>query len=181
VLLLLAIALLTGSQGALASLPSGTIFIILLAALALIGVLFLIPGLRRWAIARIRPTMHQVWPRLLWVIGQPARLLMGIGGNLLMTASYLAAFAATLAAFGQTLPPTTLAVIYLTGTAIGSAVPTPGGIGAVEGALFTGLRTAGVATATATSVAVMFRVLTFWIRVPMGWLALRYLQKRNAV
>ena len=125
--------------------------------------------------------MQQVWPRLIWVIGQPGRLLLGIGGNLLMTAGYLAAFAATLAAFGQSLPPTTLAVVYLTGTAIGSAVPTPGGIGAVEGALFTGLRTAGVATATATSVAVLFRVLTFWIRVPMGWVALRYLQKRNAV
>lgn len=181
VLLLLGIALVTGSQGALASLPSGTIVIILLGALLVIGVLFTIPRLRRWLVAKLRPTMQQVWPRLIWVIGQPGRLLMGIGGNLLMTAGYLAAFAATLAAFGETLPLTTLAVIYLTGTAIGSAVPTPGGIGAVEGALFTGLRTAGIATATATSTAVLFRVLTFWIRVPLGWVALRYLQKRDAV
>lgn len=181
VLLLIAIALLTGSQGALAQLPSGSIILILGVSLLVVGGLFAIPRLRRWVLAKIRPTMRQVWPRLIWVIGQPGRVLMGIGGNLLMTAAYLAAFAATLAAFGQSLPLTTLAIVYLTGTAIGSAVPTPGGIGAVEGALSLGLTTAGIATATATSTAVLFRVLTFWIRVPIGWVALRRLQKQNLV
>lgn len=181
VLMLVAIALLTGSQGALASLPSGTIVIILVIALAIIGVLFAIPRLRRWLIAKTRPTLRQVLPRLIWVLGQPSRLLMGIGGNVIMTAGYLAAFAATLAAFGQSLPLTTLAVIYLTGTAIGSAVPTPGGMGGVETALTTGLRTAGIATAAALPTVLIFRVLTLYIRVPIGWVALRHLQKQNAV
>jgi uncharacterized membrane protein YbhN (UPF0104 family) len=181
VLMLIAIALLTGSQGALASLPSGTIVVILLIAIVVIGVLFAIPALRRWLIAKIRPTMRQVMPRLIWVLGQPSRLLMGIGGNVIMTAGYLAAFAATLAAFGQSLPLTTLAVIYLTGTAIGSAVPTPGGMGGVETALTTGLRTAGIATAAALPTVLIFRVLTLYIRVPIGWVALRHLQKQNAV
>lgn len=181
VLLLIVIALVTGSQGALAQLPSGAVVVILVVALAVVGVLFAIPRLRRWAIGKIRPTLQQVWPRLIWVLGQPARLALGIGGNLLMTVGYLAAFACTLAAFGHSLSLTTLAVVYLTGTAIGSAVPTPGGIGAVEGALTTGLRTAGIATAAALSTAVIFRVLTFWVRVPIGWVALRHLQKQNAI
>ncbi|MFV0251878.1 MAG: lysylphosphatidylglycerol synthase domain-containing protein [Beutenbergiaceae bacterium] len=181
VLLLLTIVLLTGGQGAFAQLPSGIILVILAAIAALIGLLFAIPRLRRWLLAKIRPTIRQVLPRLIWVLGQPRRLLMGIGGNLLITAGFLSAFAATLAAFDVTLPLTTLAVVYLTGNTVGSAVPTPGGIGAVEGALFTGLRTVGITTATATSVAVLFRVLTFWIRVPLGWLALRHLQKRQLV
>lgn len=181
VLMLIAIALLTGSQGALASLPSGTIVIILVVALAILGVLFAIPRLRRWLIAKTRPTIRQVMPRLIWALGQPSRLLMGIGGNVIMTAGYLAAFAATLAAFGQRLPLTTLAVIYLTGTAIGSAVPTPGGMGGVETALTAGLRTAGIGTAAALPTVLMFRVLTLYIRVPLGWVALRHLQKQNAV
>lgn len=181
VLMLIAIALLTGSQGALASLPSGTIVVILLIAIVIIGVLFAIPQLRRWLIAKTRPTLRQVLPRLIWVLGQPSRLLMGIGGNIIMTAGYLAAFGATLAAFGQSLPLTTLAVIYLTGTAIGSAVPTPGGMGGVETALTTGLRTAGIATAAALPTVLIYRVLTLYIRVPLGWVALRHLQKQNAV
>lgn len=181
ILLLVVIALVTGSQGALAQLPSGQMITILVFALVAVGTLFTIGPVRRWVMAKIGPTLRQVWPRVIWVIGQPSRLLLGIGGNLIMTTGFLAAFAATLAAFGQSLPLTTLAIVYLTGTAIGSAVPTPGGMGAVEGALTTGLRTAGIATAAAVPIAVMFRVLTFWIRVPLGWVALRHLQKRHAI
>jgi uncharacterized membrane protein YbhN (UPF0104 family) len=181
VLLLIAIALLTGSSGALQGFPSGAALIIAAALAVVVGVAFAVPALRRWVIAKITPTLKQVWPRLVWVVGQPQRLAFAIGGNLVQTLGYLASFAAALAAFGQTLPATTLAIIYLTGTAVGSAVPTPGGIGTVEFALSTGLRTAGIATATAASTAVLFRVLTFWIRVPLGWAALRYLQKQNAL
>ncbi len=181
VVLLVAIALLTGSQGALASLPSGTIGVILLIALVIIGVLFAIPRLRRWVLGKVKPVIQQVMPRLVWVLGQPGRLLLGIAGNVIMTAGFLAAFAATLAAFGQSLPLTTLAVIFLTGTAIGSAVPTPGGMGGVETALTTGLRTAGIETAAALPTVLIYRVLTLYLRVPIGWVALRYLQKQNAV
>ncbi|WP_168217979.1 lysylphosphatidylglycerol synthase transmembrane domain-containing protein [Occultella kanbiaonis] len=181
VLLLIAIALLTGSSGALQGFPSGAALIVAAALAVVVGVAFAVPALRRWVIAKVTPTLKQVWPRLVWVVGQPQRLAFALGGNLVQTLGYLASFAAALAAFGQTLPATTLAIIYLTGTAVGSAVPTPGGIGTVEFALSTGLRTAGIATATAASTAVLFRVLTFWIRVPLGWAALRYLQKQNAL
>ncbi|WP_139177764.1 lysylphosphatidylglycerol synthase transmembrane domain-containing protein [Ruania alba] len=179
VLLLLAIALLTGSSSALQQLPSGAVLVVLGVILVLAGAVFAIGSLRRWVIAKTKPTLQQVWPRLVWVIGQPHRIAMAIGGNLIMTMGFLAAFGAALAAFGQSLPLTSLAIVFLTGTAVGSAIPTPGGIGTVEFALSTGLRTAGIATAAAASAAVLFRVLTFWIRVPLGWWALRYLQRRD--
>lgn len=60
-------------------------------------------------------------------------------------------------------------------------MPTPGGIGAVELALTSGLTAAGITASVALSAAFVFRLLTFWGRVPLGWLALRYLQKRNLV
>ena len=181
VLLLLVIALLTGSSGALQQLPSGVVVITLAVVVALVGAAFAVPNFRKWVITKTLPTLRQVWPRLVWVVGQPGRLVMGIGGSLIMTVGYLAAFAASLEAFGHSLPLTAMAIIYLTGTAVGSAIPTPGGIGTVELALSTGLRTAGIATAAAASSAVLFRVLTFWARVPLGWAALRYLQKRNEI
>ena len=43
------------------------------------------------------------------------------------------------------------AVVYLTGSALGSLVPTPGGLGAVEAALSAGLTAAGLPGATAVS------------------------------
>ena len=60
-------------------------------------------------------------------------------------------------------------------------MPTPAGIGAVELALASGLTVAGIPASAALSVTLVFRVLTLWLRIPVGWLALRYLQKTNAL
>jgi glycosyltransferase 2 family protein len=84
-------------------------------------------------------------------------------------------------AFGGALPIVAIAVVYLTGTAVGSAVPTPGGIGAVEAALAAGLTAAGLHGSVAFSSVLLFRVVTFWLPVPVGWVALNYLQRREAL
>ncbi|WP_158277193.1 lysylphosphatidylglycerol synthase transmembrane domain-containing protein [Serinibacter arcticus] len=181
ILLLLGIALVTGSSGALDQLPSGAVIIGVVVLVVLAGSALAIGRLRRWVFAKITPTLKQIWPRLVWVVGQPARLLMGLLGNVIMTVGYIAAFGLTLHAFGASVPLTTLAIVYLVSNTAGSAVPTPGGVGAVEGALTAGLTAAGVATAASLATAVVFRLLTFWGRVPLGWFALRFLQKRNLV
>lgn len=177
ILLLIALALFTGSSGALNQLPSGTILVVIAVVAIGVGITVSIPKLRRWLIAKVAPTLRQVWPRVLWVLSQPTRLIVGVSGNLLVTGGYLLSFGLTAKAFGFDLSATTIALVYLTGNTVGAAVPTPGGIGAVEGALSTGLRAAGIATAAALSISVVFRVLTFWVRVPIGWLAWRYLQR----
>lgn len=144
-------------------------------------VLLVVPPARVWLWQKLGPTLRQVWPRVLWVVGSPRRLVMGIGGNVVMTIGYVAAFGAALAAFGYTLPVTTLAITYLTSNTVGAAVPSPGGIGPVEAALTGGLTVAGIPAGIAFSAALVFRVLTFWMRVPFGWLALRYLQRKGDV
>ena len=72
-------------------------------------------------------------------------------------------------------------MVYLTGSAVGSVVPTPGGLGAVEAALSAGLTAAGLPGATAVSAVLLFRILTFWLPVPVGWAALSYLQRKDAL
>ena len=74
-----------------------------------------------------------------------------------------------------------MAVVYLTGSAIGSLVPTPGGLGAIEAALSAGLTAAGMPGAAAVSAVLLYRLLTFWLPVPIGWLALKYLERRQAL
>jgi uncharacterized membrane protein YbhN (UPF0104 family) len=176
--MLLLIAAVTGTSGAF-KVPGATALIVMGAIVAVVGGALAIPSVRRWAWARSAPTLRQVWPRVLWVVGQPGRLGLGLLGNVIMTGGFIAAFAASLAAFGQSVPPTQLAIIYLGGTALGSAVPTPGGLGTVELALSGGLTAAGIPAAVAASIAVLFRLLTFWARIPVGWAAMRYLQRKN--
>ena len=58
---------------------------------------------------------------------------------------------------------------------------TPGGLGAVEAALTAGLTAAGVPGAAAASAVLLFRLLTFWLPIPFGWGALKYLERQQAL
>lgn len=180
VLLLVAVALLTGSVGAL-SMPSGSVIGVVVAVVVAGGVTFLFPGVRSWVWEKIGPTVHQAWPRLVWVASDPKRLVLGLVGNLILTVGYVAAFGASLAAFGYQLPLLSLAITFLVSSSLGSVIPSPGGIGPVEAALTGGLVVAGIPYAAALSVSLVYRLLTFWVRVPLGWAALRYLQRREVL
>jgi uncharacterized protein (TIRG00374 family) len=104
-----------------------------------------------------------------------------MGGALGLTLLYVLCLAACVHALGGSVSLTSVAVVYLTGSAIGSAAPTPGGLGAVEVALSAGLTAAGVAGATALSAVLLFRLLTFWLPVRVGWVAFNRLQHEQAL
>jgi uncharacterized protein (TIRG00374 family) len=71
--------------------------------------------------------------------------------------------------------------VYLAGAAVGFLAPTPGGLGAVEVGLSTGLVAAGMASSPAVSAVLLFRLATFWVPVPFGWVALNALRRRQAL
>ncbi|MFS0704828.1 lysylphosphatidylglycerol synthase domain-containing protein [Cellulomonas sp. 179-A 9B4 NHS] len=147
---------------------------------AAVGVALLFPGVRAWAHRTVGPTVRQTLPRLIEVVGQPWRLALAVGGNVIMTMGYVLAFEAALAALGQEVGLVQTALVYLTGNTAGSIVPTPGGIGTVEAALTVGLTTiAGVNAGVAGTVALLFRLLTYWLRIPFGWAAMRYLSRKG--
>ena len=142
---------------------------------------FAVPAARRVLRARVSPTIGQVLPRLLEVAQHPRKLALGIGGALLLSLSYILCLAVCVAAFGRSVPIAGIAVVYLTGSAIGSILPTPGGLGGVEAALTAGLTAAGLPGAVAVSAVLLFRLLTFWLPVPFGWAALSYLEREQAL
>ncbi len=138
------------------------------------------PG-RRLLRARVAPLLGQVLPRLLEVAQQPRKVLQGAGGALLVSAGYILCLAACVQATGRSVPVASVAVVYLTGSALGSLFPTPGGLGAVEFALTAGLTAAGLPGAAAGSAVLLFRLITFWLPVPAGWVALSYLERKQAL
>ncbi|MCL2594669.1 MAG: flippase-like domain-containing protein, partial [Promicromonosporaceae bacterium] len=175
VALLAALLLIEGPDGMIAA-PSATVRIAIVAMFALVAVLLLVPPVRRFAWAKARPTLVQVWPRLLATVGQPKRLALGLSGNLIHALAYVFSFYAVLLAFNHTLPLVDVAIIYLVGNTVGALAPTPGGLGGVEGALIAGLSAAGIPAAIAMSVTMLFRVVSYWIQAPIGWVAMRHAQ-----
>ena len=176
VVLLVVLAAMTGQSTGL-TLPSGWVLVAAGAIVVVAAVILVIPQARTWAWAKIEPTYRQVWPRLVWVMSNPMRLALGVGGALMLSLSYILSFSASLWAFGYTVPFAVLAITYLASNTVGSIVPSPGGIGPVELALTAGLVAAGVPYGVALSTAIVYRLVTFWIPIPVGWLSLQRLQK----
>ncbi|HSR85385.1 MAG TPA: flippase-like domain-containing protein [Streptosporangiaceae bacterium] len=155
-------------------------------ALAGLGVVILgvlaVPAGRQLVRSRVAPALGQVIPRLLDIAQKPAKLAEGIGGALILTFAYILCLDVCLRAVGTHANFFAIGVVYLTGSALGSIVPTPGGLGAVEVALSGGLTAiAHVPGAYALSAVLVFRLITFWLPIPIGWLALNYLQHRDAL
>ena len=178
VVLLILLAALTGRSTGL-TLPSGWIMLAAVVLVAAVAAALLIPRVRSFLWAKVEPTYRQVWPRVVWILSNPGRLALGVGGTLLLSLSYVLAFGASLWAFGYTLPFSVLAITYLASNTVGSVVPSPGGIGPVEIALTAGLVAAGIPSGVALSTAIVYRLVTFWIPIPVGWLSLQRLQRKG--
>ncbi|AOZ73361.1 hypothetical protein BK816_08830 [Boudabousia tangfeifanii] len=180
IVLLVLVTLLTGQQGALVMPSANVLWGGGLILIALLGLTFIGP-VRGWLWEKIKPTWEQIWPRLLWLGSHPGRVAYGVFGSVLITVAAVASFGSALAAFGYSLDPALLAITYLVSNSAGALIPTPGGVGPVEAALSLGLRAAGIPASVAVSTALLFRLVTFWARLPLGWLALKFLQKRGTL
>jgi uncharacterized membrane protein YbhN (UPF0104 family) len=180
VLLLVVIGLLTGSGLSKFKIAPGGNLVIGLAVIAgVLAVLLTIPQTRGKLTGLVWPHLRRTWPRLLDAVSQPARLAISVGANLLLTAAYLVAFIAALRAVGAHPAILPAAVVYLAGNAVGAAAPTPGGLGGVEAVLAAGLTAMGIPAAEAISGVLVFRIATFWLPIPAGWLSYLWLQHRK--
>jgi undecaprenyl-diphosphatase len=112
---------------------------------------------------------------LITVMRQPSRAGALFGASAGVTLSYPLLLLVGVKAFGADVDVLDLFAIYLGGTAVASASPTPGNLGAVEIALSAGLSAIGVAPATAIGAVMIYRLLTFWLPVIPGFFAFRFL------
>ena len=180
IVLLLLVMVIAGSSLSV-SVPYGTILGVVALVMVAVGVIVAVPKVRRWIWSKIQPTWQQVYPRLLWIIGQPRRLAAVLGGNLLMNIGYVGSFWTALMAMGGSLNFSTVSITYLTANAAGSFIPSPGGIGTVETALTSGLTVAGISSSVAIATALLYRLVTFYGRIPFGWLAMKYMEKKDLI
>ncbi|MEU8829996.1 lysylphosphatidylglycerol synthase domain-containing protein [Streptomyces sp900116325] len=186
VLLLGAFGYLTGTEKTPSSLtPSRTVIAGLLTVAVLVLVVTAIPFLRKFVVTRVRSLFAGVVPRMLDVVQRPQKLLTGIGGMLLLTGLFVMCLDASIRAFsGPDVPQlsyASIAVVFLAGNALGSAAPTPGGMGAVEGALTLGLIAVGLPKEVAAPAVLLFRLMTLWLPVLPGWLCFNHLTRKGAL
>jgi glycosyltransferase 2 family protein len=182
VVLLIVFALLTGSGLSRFTIAPGADVLIGLAVIAAVVIILVaVPQTRARLAGTVWPHLRSVGPRLVDAISHPLRLAVGTGASLLLIAAYLVAFIAALRAVGAYPAILPAAVVYLAGNAVGSAAPTPGGIGGVEAVLAAGLTAIGVPAHEAIPAVLLFRVATFWLPIPAGWVSYLLLRRRGVL
>jgi glycosyltransferase 2 family protein len=183
ILLLMLFGFISGTQRGVGLPPSTTLIAVLLTVAVLILAVVAIGPLRHYALDKLRPFFSGVVPRMLDLAQAPAKLATGIGGATLLSLMYISCLWASIQAFGAG-PNATfakVAVIFLAGQAVGSAVPTPGGIGTVDTALAFGVSSLGPSTGTAVLAVFLFRLVTLWLPVIPGWIAFTWMHRNDAL
>lgn len=179
--LLLVSSVLAGTGHRASFTPPLSAVIGLIVVVALLLAALAVPAGRRLVVGRFLPVVRRVVPRVVAIFQDPRKVVTLFSGALLLDLSFVAALTSATRAFGATPSIASVAVVYFAGAIIGSAVPTPGGLGGVEAALSAGLVAMGVDVSVAVSSVLLFRLCTYWLPIPFGWASLNYLQRVGAI
>lgn len=162
--------------------PSATVlYLIAGAALGAVGVFLFVPKLRRWMGTAVRPRLKEVLSDLVVLGREPWRLALIVLGCAATTLGAALALWASIEAFGGDTSFVTVTIVTMVGGTLASAAPTPGGVGAVEAALIGGLAAFGVAAAVAVPSVLLYRILTCWLPVFIGWPIMRWLTQKEMI
>jgi uncharacterized protein (TIRG00374 family) len=162
--------------------PDATVlYLIAGVTLGIVGTFLFVPTLRRWLATDLRPKIKELARDLVEVAREPKRLGLIVLGCTGTTLGAALALWASVQAFGGGATFVTCTVVTMVGGTLASAAPTPGGVGAVEAALIGGLAAFGVPAAVGVPSVLLYRVLTCWIPVFVGWPVMRWLTENEMV
>ncbi len=177
--LLFTMGVIAGTSRAFAFDPPRPAIVAFGVAAVVLGLLMLWAPVRRWVLVRMKPTLEPVLPRLALLAKSPMKLALGVAGMLVLNLAFCLSLFASVHAFGGGGAFAAISIVYLAGSTLGQAAPTPGGVGAVETVLTAGLVAAGIDSTIAVSSVLLFRLLTFWLPTVPGYVAFHWLQRRG--
>jgi uncharacterized protein (TIRG00374 family) len=176
---LMAVSLLLGWRGVQEiNLPSSWPIMLALAiimALLAVIILALCPNARRKISAPLLASLRG----FLDVLRSPSRAAVLFAGVAGVTAANVLMLAISLHAFGVHPSLLKIGAVYLGGSAVASASPTPGNLGAIEAVLVANLTTVGVQVNPAVAAVLVYRLIAFWMPIIPGLLAFQYLRRQQ--
>lgn len=180
-LLIVVIGLFTGRSTFSGTVPTNTLVVVVAAVVVAASCAMAVPQVRRLVVDKLVPLVAAYARQLLDLLTRPKQLAVGLVSAFVQCMCFGMAFWAALMAFGWESNVFETCFVFLLANTLGSAVPTPGGLGAVEAALMAGFAATGVPSAVALSATLVYRLATYWLRIPLGALAMQWLSKRNLV
>lgn len=126
--------------------------------------------------------VHNEWIKLaIFISKRPQRLLAVILIAVIILFGHIAMLLLAGTAVSVTITITDALLALSVGVLLGGAIPTPGGIGAVEAGTSTSLVILGYSPEQAVSTALLFRAITYWMPLIPGTFAYIYLRRRSRI
>jgi uncharacterized membrane protein YbhN (UPF0104 family) len=159
--------------------PWHGIVLVLVIAVVVLGavaaIVWRLPRARTWIDGQARPALASLHE----VLRSPAKLLLVVGGNLIVQTGFAACLYCAVAAYGDPLPFATIVLINVGVSTVSGLVPVPGSLGVAEAALASALTAAGLDETTAVAATLTHRFFTAYTSPIPGWIALQILERRG--
>jgi uncharacterized membrane protein YbhN (UPF0104 family) len=174
-------AFVVGQEGELSDVGGGgdgqAILLVVFVVSLLIGIVALIPRVRRTAREKWWPPVAKGFRNIWSVLSSPRKLVMVFGGALGAQLLYSLALGAALAAYGAggELSFAELVFVNTSASFLASLTPVPGGMGVTEAALIAGLTAFGIAGDTASAAVITQRLFTTYLPPIPGSYATKWL------
>jgi uncharacterized protein (TIRG00374 family) len=133
-----------------------------------------------WTIAQVRQVMEEVLASRRMVLEQPRRMVLLVALQLTVFAFHSLALDSILRALGYPTPVTAVLAAYGLALIVSVFTLLPGGGGTVEAALTVALASHNVPLDAALGAAVLFRLLSFWLLLPVAALFYRTLTRGSS-
>jgi uncharacterized protein (TIRG00374 family) len=167
ILLLVGVAI-AGNHG-----PAAQFRLVEIAALAAAAAItaFIVGRRKRLANARVVRRLDKVTRPLREIRVTPRVVATVLFAGLCNWLADCACFAMAILAVSGHVPWAGLLVVYAVGQIAANLPITPGGVGVTEGAMSVLLIAYGVHTETAVAGVLLYRIISFWLAVPIGWVS----------
>jgi uncharacterized membrane protein YbhN (UPF0104 family) len=130
---------------------------------------------------KIQRWLQQFAKQLQLYRSKPYLLLLALLSSMLITATTVGALWICVLALHMSLSPLSVLVIFSFGIALGTATPTPGGLGGFEAGLVAGFVAYHVASAQALAVVLVYRLISFWLPLVIGGVAFVYSRRQKYI
>lgn len=109
----------------------------------------------------------------------PLRLLGGLMSSMFITIFFWAILYASIYAMGQSATVLQTFIVLTIGVAAANVTPTPGGVGGAEAGLVAALNSIGISPDAGIGIALIYRLITFWLPIIPGFICFRIALRRR--
>jgi uncharacterized membrane protein YbhN (UPF0104 family) len=110
---------------------------------------------------------------------RPWRLSGALLSSMALTLCNILCLYSCMVALGVRLPFIVIVLIFTFGLSTGTVTPTPGGLGGFEAGLVAGFVAYHVSSASGLAIALLFRLISYWLALLIGVLAFIVVQRRH--